>query len=66
MRVYGGLVRVIRVTAWPSAPAEGDFGMKAIGKTLLGTQVLAFEAVSLVLLIAIIGALVIADRENAR
>ncbi len=59
-----GLVKIIRHTAWPISSVEGDYGVRAIGKTLLTTQVLGFEAVSLVLLVAIIGALVISSKET--
>ncbi len=46
---------------WPAPPAPpGDASVKAIGISLLTTYSLAFELISLVLLVAILGALVIA------
>lgn len=62
--LLAGLVKMIRHTQWPLSIPEGDFGIRAIGRTLLTTQVLGFEAVSLVLLVAIIGALVISSKET--
>ena len=59
------LSRVIRFTEWPSAPVDGDYGLKVIGKSLLSTHILPFEAVSLVLLIAIIGALVLSEKKGS-
>lgn len=65
--LFGGLLQLLRLTPWPAAdPAAGDFSMRGIGKSLLTTYALPFEAVSLVLLIAIIGALVVStSRENS-
>lgn len=52
--------------AWPLASEEGNYSMDLIGRTLLSTQALPFEVISLILLIAIIGALVISgSKENA-
>ncbi|BET69184.1 NADH-quinone oxidoreductase subunit J [Opitutales bacterium ASA1] len=46
---------------WPSrAPAEVDRSVEAIGVALLTTYSLSFEVISLVLLVAILGALAIA------
>lgn len=46
---------------WPAPPGQpGDASVKAIGVALLTTYSLAFELISLVLLVAILGALVIA------
>ena len=59
--LFTGLVRVIRDAAWPAAGAGGDFSLRVIGRSLLTTYALPFEAVSLVLLIAIIGALVVSN-----
>ncbi len=53
--------RVLSRAFWASAPIEGDYSIGAIGRALLTNQVLAFEAVSIVLLIAIIGALTILE-----
>jgi NADH-quinone oxidoreductase subunit J len=61
--LFVGLVKSLRHTAWPQNP-DGDFSVRAIGKNLLTNAVLPFEAVSLVLLIAIIGALVISNTKE--
>ena len=46
---------------WPTPAARvSDFSIEAIGKSLLTTYSLAFELISLALLVAIIGALAIA------
>lgn len=59
------LRRILSATTWASAPIEGDYSMKAVGHSLLTTQIVAFEAVSVVLLIAIIGALIILEKKKA-
>ena len=64
--LFGGLLMLLRSTAWPVAEEAGDYSMAGIGRSLLTTYALPFEAVSLVLLVAIIGALVIsASKESA-
>jgi NADH-quinone oxidoreductase subunit J len=57
--LFAGTLKTLRASSWPSVSTEGDYSLRAIGKELLTTQILPFEVVSLVLLIAIIGALVI-------
>ena len=66
--LFGGLWKLINATQWPlSDPASGDFSMQGMGKALLTTYSLPFEIVSLVLLVAIIGALIISapDKKEA-
>lgn len=67
--IAGSLFAALRAafarTTWPSADAQGDYGLRPIGEALLSKQVLPFEAVSLVLLVAIIGALVLSRKEDA-
>jgi NADH-quinone oxidoreductase subunit J len=47
-------------TVWPPAPsAERDFSLDAVGVHLLEKYGLAFEMVSVLLLIAIIGAIIV-------
>ncbi len=58
--LFAGLVGVLRETHFPSVES-GDVSIAGIGKSLLTTYALPFEAVSLVLLVAIIGALVISS-----
>ncbi len=61
------LTKVVQTSAWPVASQQGDYSIKAVGKTLLTAQALPFEVISVILLIAIIGALVISgSKENVR
>ncbi len=62
--LFFGLLKTLHSTRWPAASLEGDYSLRAIGKALLTTSVLPFEAVSLVLLIAIIGALLISGSKE--
>ena len=65
--VFLALAKVVTTAKWPVQSIEGDYSIRAIGKSLLTTYALPFEAVSLVLLVAIIGALVISnDKEAAK
>jgi NADH-quinone oxidoreductase subunit J len=59
--VFGALIRLGTGMPW-GAPAERvtDGSVRALGVALLSTYSLAFEMISLVLLVAILGALVIA------
>jgi NADH-quinone oxidoreductase subunit J len=58
---FGGLWMILKSTQWPAADVQGDYSIRAIGKSLLTYALLPFEAVSLVLLVAIIGALLISS-----
>ena len=60
--VFGGVVRLSLAGAWPVAGARAAdaWSVQAIGAALLTTYSLPFELISLVLLVAILGALVIA------
>ena len=63
---FGVLVKMIVSTQWPAGSEQGDYSIQNIGRTLLSTQALPFEIISVILLIAIIGALVISNSgENA-
>ena len=62
--LFLGLLQVIRSSPWSQVSTEGDYSIQAIGKALLMTHALPFEAVSLVLLVAIIGALVISNSKE--
>lgn len=57
--LFLGLSRAIGRAQWPIAVPDGDYSIGALGRALLSTNMVAFEAVSLVLLVAIIGALVL-------
>ena len=58
---FGVLAKMIGSTQWPITSQEGDYSIKAVGRMLLSSQALPFEVISLILLIAIIGALVISS-----
>ncbi len=59
--VFGGVARLSVSGAWPAAAERvSDGSVQAIGVLLLTTYSLPFELISLVLLVAILGALVIA------
>jgi NADH-quinone oxidoreductase subunit J len=63
--LFFGLNKAIHNSQWPAAALEGDYSMQAIGRMLLKESALPFEAVSLVLLVAIIGALVISNTKDS-
>ncbi len=63
--LFAGLIAVIRRAPFPSAEVSGDYSMKTLGKAFLTTHVLPFEIASLILLVAIMGALVIASSRNS-
>src|SRR3989344_6272915 len=64
--LFAGITRTLRATQWPVASVEGDYSMKAMGRAFLTTSLLPFEAVSLVLLVAIVGALFILSGKDAK
>ena len=64
--LFAGFQKTIRMTQWPQAAVEGDYSMQAIGKMFLTDSILPFEVVSLVLLVAIIGALVISSEKSSQ
>ena len=63
--LFFGVTKTIRLTRWPEVSVDGDYSIGALGKMFLGDSVLPFEVVSLVLLVAIIGALVISDSKES-
>jgi len=65
--VFLGLSRLGVQAPWPAPPATvADGSVKAIGSSLLTTYSMAFELISLVLLVAILGALAIARTGRTR
>ena len=61
----GALALVIRRSEWmPAAATAGEGGMTELGRALLGRFGFAFELISVVLLLAILGALVVARAER--
>ncbi len=63
--VFLVVVKAMHSARWPLQSAEGDYSIRAVGRSLLTHYALPFEAVSLVLLVAIIGALVISSGKDA-
>ena len=59
---FFALQKTIRATSWPTISTDGDYSIRTIGRELLTTYALPFEAVSLVLLVAILGALLLSGR----
>lgn len=59
-----GLLQVIHSSPWSLTSVEGDYSIQGIGKALLSVYALPFEIISLILLIAIIGALVISSSKD--
>jgi NADH:ubiquinone oxidoreductase subunit 6 (subunit J) len=65
--VFWALTRLALGSTWESAePRVNDGSVRAIGIALLTTHSLAFELISLVLLVAIIGALAVARPGRTR
>ncbi len=64
--VFMFLRETVVKSAWAVSSPEGDYSMRAIGIALLKKFGLPFEVVSLVLLVAIIGALLLADRDDEK
>jgi len=62
----GGLSLLGTRTQWPNAPKINDGSVKTIGIQLLTDYSMVFELVSIVLLIAIIGSLVLARRGRSK
>ncbi len=63
--LFGVLAKMIASTTWPALVEQGDYSIQNLGKTLLSTQALPFEVISVILLIAIIGALVISNSKES-
>jgi len=65
--IFGGVTRLSLRGLWPAPVApETDGSLRAIGIALLTTYSLPFELISLVLLVAILGALAIARGGRSR
>ena len=63
--LFGVVAKWVFGARWARAGTDGDYSMRAIGRAFFSTALLPFEAVSLVLLVAIIGALVISNKESS-
>ena len=63
---FGALWRALGTTTWNFATVDGDYSIRALGKVLLSSYALPFEVVSVVLLVAIIGALLLSGKETAK
>jgi len=57
---------VIRSTEFGPRPTGGDWSVEAVGRALLTHYNVVFEALSVVLLLAIVGAILIARKGDAR
>lgn len=60
--LFAALTMLGLKTDWQVFPRQGEGDIKELGMALLTTHSLAFELISIVLLMAIIGALVLAQR----
>jgi NADH-quinone oxidoreductase subunit J len=60
--MFAALTLLALKTEWQVFPRQGSFDIKAVGMALLTTHSMVFELISIVLLLAIIGALVLAQR----
>ncbi|TKB08054.1 NADH-quinone oxidoreductase subunit J [Desulforhopalus sp. IMCC35007] len=60
----GGFSVLVLKTKWPAMAKTNDGSIKEIGIRLLTEHSMVFELISIVLLIAILGALVLARRED--
>jgi NADH-quinone oxidoreductase subunit J len=60
--IFAALTVLGLKTQWQVFPRQGSFDIKAVGLSLLTTHGMVFELISIVLLLAIIGALVLAQR----
>lgn len=63
--VFGLLARAIWTTPLPALPAHFDSSTARLGELLLGEHLVAFEALSVLLLAAMLGAIVLARRTDA-
>ena len=63
--LFLGLFKTIHRTQWSPHSIEGDYSIAALGRMFLKESALPFEVVSLVLLVAIIGALVISNTKDS-
>lgn len=62
--LFALVTKILLGTSWPPAPDAADYSVKGMGEVLLTRYVLPFEVISLILLIAIIGALMISRRKE--
>ena len=62
--LFSILVRFIRSTPWPETTSAPAPGTSEIGQALMGPYVFAFEVISVILIAVLIGAMVIAKKDN--
>lgn len=60
------IARILLSATWPAASETGDYSIARVGELLLTRYLLPFEVISLVLLVAIIGALLISRPEERK
>jgi NADH:ubiquinone oxidoreductase subunit 6 (subunit J) len=58
--LFWGLIRLAQVAPWQKAARTNDWSVGAMGESLLTTYSMVFELISIVLLVAIIGAVALA------
>lgn len=63
---FGAVWGALRATTWSLADTSGDYSIRALGRGFLGEYALPFEVVSVVLLVAIIGALLLSGKETVK
>ena len=64
MLFFAGFTILALATPWQAQPQQAQGTTRDLGMALLGPHVLVFELISIVLLMAIIGALVLAQRSR--
>ena len=64
--LFALISRILVTAPWPASNQTGPYTIGRIGELLLGQYLVPFELVSLVLLVAIIGALVISQPEERK
>jgi len=62
---FFSLYNVAVGTHWVAQNAEGDFSVQNLGKVLLSSYTLPFEVISIILFIAILGALLMAKKRGS-
>lgn len=62
-----GLAALAYKTTWPTAPVRVNAGeLEEVGRAMMTTFVVSFELISLILLVAIVGSLVLARQGRSR
>lgn len=59
----GLLIRLITVTPWPETGSQAPVSVSDLGKAFMGEYVFPFEVISVILIVVMIGAIVIAKKD---